>query len=378
MAKVEQQTHTVKYQLDDEGLVAAQQKPDLVAQLMQASEEADKSTFAMIWEWFPLLRGPGKLNFQEYLDYRLFDEEHTPESRRQFITDRLHWNVVNAVDDKDWHVVSEDKWLMDSLLAHHGIPLPHTVAIVHDGSRGFGTTPTLTSLEEVRDCFAEHASGRLFLKPVLGIQSRGAMLVTGFADDTVELFGGGTVALEQLFATMQRRGAYLVQRVIENHPTVAAWARNVATVRLYNFLEGGALRHPAAIHKVPGGDNVADNFWREGNILCDLDPASGRIRRAVRGMGLKLTELKQLPGHEAPVADLVLPHWDEVLAVNAAAARLYSAFPYSSSDIAITPDGPVIIEFNVGGSFVLPQIASGRGFLTDDHRAFFERHGATF
>ena len=40
-------------------------------------------------------------------------------------------------------------------------------------------------------------------------------------------------------------------------------------------------------------------------------------------------------------------------------------------DIAITPAGLMLIEINTGGSFTLPQFASGRGFLTDEVRAFF-------
>ena len=44
-------------------------------------------------------------------------------------------------------------------------------------------------------------------------------------------------------------------------------------------------------------------------------------------------------------------------------------------DIAITPAGPMLIEINTGGSFTLPQFATGRGFLTDEVRAFFRECG---
>ncbi|MEK9755293.1 MAG: hypothetical protein VW338_19050 [Rhodospirillaceae bacterium] len=35
-------------------------------------------------------------------------------------------------------------------------------------------------------------------------------------------------------------------------------------------------------------------------------------------------------------------------------------------DIAVTPEGPVLVEINSGGSFELIQLASGPGLLTDD------------
>ena len=44
-------------------------------------------------------------------------------------------------------------------------------------------------------------------------------------------------------------------------------------------------------------------------------------------------------------------------------------------DVAITPRGPVLIEINTGGGFDLPQLASGRGFLTGDVVEFFAECG---
>ena len=44
-------------------------------------------------------------------------------------------------------------------------------------------------------------------------------------------------------------------------------------------------------------------------------------------------------------------------------------------DIGVTPTGPKLIEINTGGDFDLPQLASGRGFLTDEVQAFFGECG---
>ena len=44
-------------------------------------------------------------------------------------------------------------------------------------------------------------------------------------------------------------------------------------------------------------------------------------------------------------------------------------------DVAITPAGPMLIEINTGDGFDLPQLASGRGFLTDEVQEFFSECG---
>jgi len=52
----------------------------------------------------------------------------------------------------------------------------------------------------------------------------------------------------------------------------------------------------------------ADNYWRGGNLLANLDVDTGVIRRVVRGKGVALEELANHPGTGQKVAGLALPH----------------------------------------------------------------------
>lgn len=67
--------------------------------------------------------------------------------------------------------------------------------------------------------------------------------------------------------------------------------------------------------------------------------------------------------------------WDQVPDLARACAPIFLPIRYQSMDIAIAPAGPMLIEINTGGSFTLPQFASGRGFLTDKVREFFREYG---
>jgi glutathione synthase/RimK-type ligase-like ATP-grasp enzyme len=73
-----------------------------------------------------------------------------------------------------------------------------------------------------------------------------------------------------------------------------------------------------------------------------------------------------------------LPYWNELKNVNHTCARLFAPVRYNSLDIALTQDGPVVIEVNTGGSFELPQLASGSGFLTEEIYNFLESCGWKF
>jgi hypothetical protein len=120
-----------------------------------------------------------------------------------------------------------------------------------------------------------------------------------------------------------------------------------------------------ALWKVPTGTNIADNFWRPGNILCALDPVSGTVRRALRGYGAALEELEAHPDSGARLLGFAIPRWEELVALTLDAAPSFAQLRFQAWDVAVCPEGPVFIELNVGGDFNLPQLATGQGIMDD-------------
>ena len=129
------------------------------------------------------------------------------------------------------------------------------------------------------------------------------------------------------------------------------------------------------IWKIPTGANVADNFWRAGNMLAAVDGDTGQVRRVIRGFGPDLEELDHHPDSGKPLKGLVLPNWDDLRTQCLEFAMVFDKLRYQSWDIAICPDGPMVVEVNAGSAFNLSQLAAGRGILTDRFRAFLERCG---
>jgi hypothetical protein len=164
---------------------------------------------------------------------------------------------------------------------------------------------------------------------------------------------------------------YLLQAVLRNHAQLRSYVSALATVRVVNLVAHGRVTTPATLLKIPVGANIADNFWRTGNMLANLDPEDGTILRVLRGAGPGMEEFQRHPVTGQQLVGARLPHWQELRRVNDACARLFAPVRYQSLDIALTDTGPVVVEINAGGSFVLPQMASGQGLLTDEVRDFF-------
>lgn len=343
--------------------------------LLSPSIRAEKPPFAVLKEWWALHRGPGKLSIEDYFLYRLYDPCRSPEERARFISDSLHWPVVAVCNDLSWSAATEDKWLSYQLLERFGFPVPTTVAVIDAGVRAFGRTPVIREPMGLREFLREAKSFPIFAKPNRGVGSFGAFIITGIDGDRVLLDQAEPIGAAEIFSSLIGGHTYLLQNAVVNAAPIRALSPYCATVRTVNLVTADRVNTPFTLLKIPAKDAIADNYWRKGNMMADLDPRSGTIRRVVRGKGSKIEELTHHPDTGQELVGMTLPFWDRLCAVNEACARHFAPLRFHSLDIAVTDAGPVIVEVNNGAAFDLPQIASGRGLLTDEIRSFFAECG---
>ncbi|MEM9704684.1 MAG: sugar-transfer associated ATP-grasp domain-containing protein [Pseudomonadota bacterium] len=347
------------------------------AQTMRAAANASgKSPFAMLREMMKLSRGPGKLTTEDYLTYRLYDPNLSEEEKLRFASDNQHWRIAGYKINERWLGVTEDKFFCSTLLSATGLPTPETQAVIEPDGRTFGATPALRTSDELAAFLREDAQFPLFGKPNAGVCSYGVRLITGIDGDHVIFEGAEPAPVADFFEGLTDDTPYLLQSRLFNHDAIAALTPYLATVRLVHLVEPDAVQTPFAAIKIPSKTNIADNYWRAGNVLADIDVASGVIKRAITGKGPQTVDLETFPETDAPLIGLELPFWREAIELGVATARVFAMQAYQSLDLALTPTGPVIVEVNSGGAFELPQLASGKGVLTDEVKAFFNEAGA--
>ncbi len=343
---------------------------DLAGSMRRARADSGKSFAAQVRDIYRLGRTDGRLTAQDYYYYRLYDDaRYTFADKARFLGEQIHFGIIAKCCDRTWWAAADDKFLAYRFLAATGFPVPETQAVYDTSCRGFGNTRRLDSATALGDFLAHEAAFPLFAKPLDGVGSFGACRIDGFDDDCVALNGNMPVPLDAFAADLAGQG-YLLQSLLLPHPDLAAMTPAVATVRVILIVtaEGPRILHTVA--KIPANGNIADNYWREGNMLAAVDPASGKITRVVRGFGPDLEEPTHHPDSGAPLLGLTLPDWPALTALCLDGARLYSATRYQSWDIALAAGGPVAVEVNTGSAFNLAQIASGSGFLTDEFADF--------
>lgn len=347
--------------------------------MRSAAAASDIRPFSIMLDYRKLAKGPGKLTFQEYVDYRLYDRTVHPDdnARLRFISEGIHWPLCYQCSDRRWDATTEDKWISETLLHSAGIGATRTLGIVDASARSYGSIPCLDDAATL-SAFLRETGKPVFAKMNGGIGSEGATRIVAVEGDQYDVAGLGTVCIQALFANLSAAPEpYLLQEELTHHPEMATlFGPRIGTIRAISFVAGGKVHTPVFVLKLPTGNNIADNFWREGNMLVDLDRDTGTVRRMLRGKGPALDILDTHPETGAQVNGAVLPMWDEVKALTKAVGELYAPVKYQSLDIAITPDGPVVVEVNTGSAFNLYQLARGEGFFTDEIIGLFRACGA--
>jgi len=361
---------------EDVEKIKSKQEVNVREQLIRESRASGRNPIGMVLDHLWLRRGRGKLQLYEYFLYGLDDKDRWSEDERnRFLSAHIHWPIVNKCNDQTWWAVTEDKWLSSIFLEHHDFPAPENVAVFDRGTRLYSDLPKLSSAEQLKKFLVRFSKFPIFAKPINGMWSAGAVRISGCSKTHVQIDGRDPVTFEQLFDDVFGDVAYLIQKCVQPHSFFDGITGSVATVRSLNLMTQDGLSVPHTVLKLPRGNNVADNFWRPGNLLCNLDPDTGKVCSVVANVDGRRVELDSLPDSERTFVGEYLPDWDDLRNLNEDVALAHGVNRFGSTDIALTKDGPVVVEVNNGCAFELVQMATGKGFLTDQMLEFFRDNG---
>jgi hypothetical protein len=204
----------------------------------------------------------------------------------------------------------------------------------------------------------------LFVKPLVGCGGKGAerwdrVAPRRWSNGALEL---GDAAL---VARLRRRSPMIVQKRIRAHSALEPLTSGATpTVRALTIIdEQGNPELVAAVFRMSFGANRTVDNIHAGGLACAVSLADGRLGRASNlGTDARLGWVSEHPTTGARIEGTRLPCWEEIAPLTAAAHALFSDRLVIGWDIAITDDGPILIEGNRGPDMDLMQRFMEIGF----------------
>ena len=238
----------------------------------------------------------------------------------------------------------------------HQTPIPKLYALCYDGTLGWTRrTPVIAQPREWEAFFEQEAPAEFVVKPTEAAFGQGINIYrrhgTKFIDTSQSIYTKGEVYRH--LCTSSKPSGFIVQERVRNHPEIIRLtdAHGLQTARLTTLLDGtGQCRIIHTHFKLIVGDNITDNFAHgaSGNLQARVNLNNGRLWRPVAASpgvpGFRAT--KEHPDTGQAIEGFRLPFWSEACHLVERTAPLFLPLQTIGWDVALTPDGPVIIEGN--------------------------------
>lgn len=367
--------------LDVDAVVLSQR---FLGPLLIASRRTGRSPLGILVDWLGCLVGAPRLQADEFFKYGLFDPaRHPPAARGAFVGVVRRTLLNRAANAAAWSAgMVNNKLHLEATLRGFGVRTTETLAVLGDPARFSHVTAfrVLTGPDELR-AFLAAQSAPVFGKPLTSSLSLGTVGIDrlGADGETLHLSNGTTMPLATLWDQVQQHyfdGGYALQRKLTVHPGLVRYPGTaVGSFRVVTLATPDGVRPLYALWKIPSPASMADNFMRDP-LLAAIDLASGRIVRCQKGTGVEAAEIDTLPGTDVRVVGETVPRWGELVDLAVHVARLFPDLRILGFDIALTPEGPTLIEANVNPDHGLYQLAAGRGFLQPQWAAWMRQAAA--
>ena len=353
--------------LDGPGTAKKAEAP-LIAQVAKAY---GVSPLRQMREIFSMRRGAQKLSGPEYYSMRLFDPSKSTEEKRAFLG-QAGINALNTSMNPPIAVPTRafvgNKLLYTQLLTQLGMSTSTTQAIFST-HMSVGHLPTARNAADLAAFLRTDARYPVFGKPHFGSLSTGAVRIEARSDDMLRLFDGTTHDVDTFaeHVAAQYPGGFMLQSALSPHSAMAHIAGPaIGCVRVVTANNGSGPKPVYAVWKMPAAGAISDNTWQDGILLSHIELDTGTLLSLVRGTGLEAETLSDHPVSGAPVVGQTLPFWEETLRLATDAHAVFPEFGVCGFDIAVTDEGPKILECNDNPSHMMYQRATGRGIQNPD------------
>ncbi|MCK0510750.1 hypothetical protein GO608_006510 [Aromatoleum buckelii] len=276
--------------------------------------------------------------------YRLSMYEGVPPD---YVSVKEYVRIERILNPRQTGVVNFDKWHQYCFFKGLGLPTPEVFGFV-SGKRGMLEGRPFSGEAAALFAMLDRHEKPVVIKPFGGGHGHGFDLLIDWSAlrETLTLKNKGEVHVSDFLAEVASDPEGLIfQEHIKQHPQLGRFSASaVNTLRVLTVLtKTGDVEFPAVILKMAQGTALVDNVGA-GGIASHMDVQNGRLGPGFVWPGKESYE--RHPESGAPIRGFAVPFWREGLDL---AARAHLNLTNARSlgwDVAITEQGPLLLEMN--------------------------------
>ncbi len=248
--------------------------------------------------------------------------------------------LVNSPHPIHYKILSFDKFVANNYLNYLGITCATNAALICNGQVVWEEGRTVKL-----DTLFESDLGVMFVKPATGMGG-GGIVKADFPNK--KLYTNDAVHPIETLKQIVEKDVWVLQKEVVQHPELNRINPHaVNCLRINTVLENHRPVFISSFMKIAAGSAVVDN-WDKGSMLVGVDHPAGTLK-AEGYYKLKFINQEVVDRH--PDTGVVfkgfqLPFYQETVDMCLRAHEYHYGTFMLGWDVAITPEGPVIIEVN--------------------------------
>jgi Sugar-transfer associated ATP-grasp len=332
----------------------------------------------------------GQCGVSDYYWYRLYDPGyHYGRGSPDFLGWSLQESFSTALNPRYAVLPAWDKLLFTQMASAAGLPVAPVKATFH-AARHIAPVlgQHLKTLEEAAKFLRNPANYPMFGKPSFSQQGYGTAYLASYdpVADSLSQLNGSHISVDEFIKRLTHsvdpryhkpECGFLFQECFNLAPEVKAltdWTA-LCGVRLMCLNTPDGAKILRSFWKIAVPPNQVDNFsmGKYGNLLADVDPATGEVGRMLGAFWPNAQLLEKHPRSGKVLAGFRLPGWDKIVEACNLGAAVFPLMKIQHWDFVLTDKGPFILELNDIASTQAAQI-HGHGLLTEVSREFLKRN----
>lgn len=315
------------------------------SRLKQITKESNKSYLGILWNYLILRKKTG-ITFYEYYAFEF--EKQTEFFINTFLSGSLKEKLLSVLNPRERRITSKNKYLTHLLLKDMGVPKSE-LYLYYNPQISVSRRDIAHNYSDVYNILIKKQVKKFVVKTTESTHGEGVVLynkVTLKKDLCyLERFDSKIVELSDIL----KNEPLIFEEYIEQTDQFKKFNKNsVNTVRFMTILlPTGEAKIIATFLKIGKSNSCVDNAGSGGNIDAAIDIETGKIHSAIIFKDWrKVTPINNHPDTGVLIDGVTIENWDKI---KQKVIQFQKSHPFLKAigwDIAITKNGPVVIETN--------------------------------